>query len=210
MELSQVGKRSWTTTIRSCGRPVHRCRRSMRGSHLKRETLPVRVTTDRYAGRGRHCACRPQEDHAIDLSRPARPSTGRRHPKADARRFHALLIRGQRRQGRCISFSQCAAAHRDHEQPRRREESCHSSDDDHTSATHTGAACRARHRRRIDQVFGRTRTPGRSDRRSSDSDGESVRAEIAQGTTCDKAVADITGRCAASAMAFPSPFAMQA
>ena len=87
------------------------------------ETLPVRVQrqTDN-AGTGRQCACRPQENHAIDLPRSARPPAGRHHPKADACRIDALLIRGERRQGRRVPFSQCPATDRDHEQSRRREE----------------------------------------------------------------------------------------
>ena len=100
--------------------------------------------TDRQRRSSCQCACRAQEAHADDLSGPVRPSAGRDHQKADARRLDALLIRGQRWKGRGLPLSQCTAADRDHQQPWRCEKPGHTSDHDHASAAYAGAACRTR------------------------------------------------------------------
>ena len=101
----------------------------------------------------------------------SRPPAGRRHRQADACRLDAVLVRGQRRQGRRLPLPQRPAADRHHQQSRRRQEPGHAPDHDHASAAHARAARRARYWRWADTVLGRPRAPRRSDRGSADGFG---------------------------------------
>ena len=101
------------------------------------ETLAVRVRQQTQTRRlYRRQARRPSEAVAADLSRPRRPSAGRRHQAADEGRLEPDRLRGQGRQDGRLRGSGRAAARAHLQQSRRRQEPDHPSGDHDASAHH--------------------------------------------------------------------------